>query len=109
MKKVTLSISPVVEHLLKLLLIFIPLISFSSFAQIQSLPGYIVTMNHDTLSGFIEDRRNTSLYQFYHFKKTEKEKATVYSPLEIIGYGLIKRKYFESVSVKDATGNKKAS
>ncbi len=108
MKKCAFLISSAVEHSLKVVLFFLPFISVPSFAQIQSLPGYIVTMNHDTLSGFIEDRRNTALYQFCHFKKTKKEKTKLYAPSEIIGYGLTKRKYFESFSIKDAAGNQKS-
>jgi hypothetical protein len=87
--------------------IFFTLILFQSslsWAQIQSVPGYVVTNNRDTLRGFIENRSKKSDYKVCYFRKGIKEKSTAYTPNDIIAFGLTNLKYYETITVKDKLG-----
>jgi hypothetical protein len=79
---------------ISLLLLFYLLAITMAFAQKNLQPGLIVTLSKDTLHGFIDYRnwgKNPAKIDFY---RSEKDVATVYSPLEI-----------ESFRVSDETYN----
>ncbi len=78
-----------------------------SWAQIQSSPGYIVTNSLDTLKGFIENRSKGSDFAKCYFRKTIREKSTVYTPADIVGFALNNLKYYKTITVKDEQGKDK--
>ncbi|MBN2349147.1 MAG: hypothetical protein JXJ22_09935 [Bacteroidales bacterium] len=84
-------------HLCLALIIFS--IQFS-FGQKEYKPGYIISNNNDTISGFINLKSNYSNSLECDFKKTKEEKPLIYSPDEISGYRIENSKFYVSREVK---------
>ncbi len=75
------------------------IIQFNSFAQKNLKPGYIIVNSGDTVKGFIE-------YTFFqknpnriYFFRTDKDKPTRYSPLQIIGF-VVEGEVYEAAIVE---------
>lgn len=71
--------------------LFVISVSFAS-AQDDFRPGYIITLEHDTIHGEIEYRSNAKNYQSCIFKKDNSTKE--YTPQQLIAYQYINDKYF---------------
>ncbi len=94
------------QRLLRYGFFVIYFLCLAQVSQARCLPGYIITNNNDTIHGKINIysfNRNTGHYNFsgidlefcfleVAFKKTNKEKYTIYKPDEIKGYGFMNKK-----------------
>jgi hypothetical protein len=81
------------------------LASGSSLAQIEIAPGFIVMKKGDTIRGFVENRTKNSDYKVCYFRAGKKEKSKVYTPNDLLAYGITSLKYFETITPKDENGN----
>jgi hypothetical protein len=65
----------------------------NSFSQTEFREGYVILQNGDTLYGYV----NTAKKTVCHFKKNESEKKYLsYDPGEIVGFGVVNGRYYES-------------
>ena len=87
---------------IKSIFFFLCLIStyFSCIAQFDFHPGYIITHEHDTLWGELQNRLNRFNYLACKFKQADQ--LSEYGPKEIQGFGYTGGKYFSSVGFDTA-------
>ncbi|NHF59010.1 hypothetical protein FK220_006645 [Flavobacteriaceae bacterium TP-CH-4] len=78
------------------LTVFFFLIFASVFAQNDYQKGYVITLENDTLWGYIKDRKPTGLLPKIRFKGNNMKKR--FGPTKIIGYQVGDR-YYESIWV----------
>jgi hypothetical protein len=81
--------------LVKPFLLVIPLIFTNNFSRAQSdyREGYIITPNHDTISGWL-NLNNNRCFQTCEFRKQKDSKSIIYTPIEIEGYRFANDKFF---------------
>src|SRR5690349_13148654 len=66
------------------------------FSQNDYREGYIVTIDHDTVPGFILYKESASRYTKCSFRKEMNAEAVEYYPLRIAGYGIKNDHYYKS-------------
>ena len=71
---------------MRVVLIFLVFLCLSHMVQAQHsvVKGYVVTVNKDTLSGFIQDKTDKELVMKVNFYSVKAQPAKTYSPAEII-------------------------
>ena len=74
------------------------LMATNVYSQVTYKPGYVVTLNNDTLHGKVAHKRDKLLCQVCNFKSNTKENKE-YKPGEIKGYGFNDYRYFESTII----------
>jgi hypothetical protein len=79
-----------------LLIILVASIATVGFSQTDFRKGYIITNSLDTLFGLVDYREGAKAYRSCDFKEGKGQDIITYSPAEIIGYGFINNKFFES-------------
>jgi hypothetical protein len=67
--------------------------------QAQTQPGYIITLNGDTLSGLIENNGEVHNSQICQFQGSGQSEAVEYLPGAISGYGFSEGSYYESKTI----------
>ncbi|MCE2733233.1 MAG: PorT family protein [Flammeovirgaceae bacterium] len=72
---------------------------FSSYSQSDFRNGFILLQKRDTIYGLMNYRENKSIYSFCEFKKIGSEKLNDYKPNDIVGFGFLNDKYFESQQI----------
>lgn len=77
------------------LLLFLP-----AFAQKDFRPGYVVTLQNDTLRGLINYKGDTKSALECSFKTTETAETQTFKPDQIKGYGFPAEKSYESLRAK---------
>ena len=65
-------------------------------AQKNYNPGFIITMDNDTIPGLIDSRGAMRNALTCSFKKTNEDQSTDYLPIEIQAYGFVDGKYYVS-------------
>jgi hypothetical protein len=88
-----------------ILLIFCTLFNFNLLSNDNFKKGYLITLNGDTIHGFLLAQNGINSYRNAIFKISLDGKEEEYSPEEIEGYRFIDGKYF--VSIKLNTGPNK--
>ena len=84
----------------KCLLLFFSVLLFEvAFSQENYLSGYVLTLNGDTLKGYVDYRGWEKNKGVVLFKKELSDSKIVYAPLEIKGFGVNGENY-ESAIVK---------
>jgi hypothetical protein len=68
-------------------LFILTIITVKAFSQADFLPGYIITHEGDTLFGYVGYTSNSLHSEKCYFKKSIKDRKTIYKPLDISGYG----------------------
>lgn len=68
-------------------------------AQNEFRNGFVVTNSRDTLYGLIDYGEGSTMHKLCLFKASKGKKATVYKPDEILGYGFVNDKVYESRQV----------
>lgn len=79
----------------------------SCYGQENFRKGYVVTAGRDTLSGLVDYREGFRSYRICQFKSLAEHDAVIYTPADILGYGLADGKSFETRKIKDANGVEK--
>jgi hypothetical protein len=69
---------------------------FELFSQGDYRPGFIVSLEKDTIPGFILYKENDSRFSICSFRKEPDAESTAYTPLKIIGYGFQNDSYYVS-------------
>lgn len=77
------------------------------FAQADYRPGYVVTLDGDTLSGFIRYSSSDSRFEQCLFRTTPEGTSTTYTPDRLIGYRFQNDSYYGSRLVTGADSLKK--
>ena len=73
----------------------------NSFSQTEFRKGYVILQNSDTLHGFI----NFTKKNVCHFKKSDSDKKhQAYEPSELVGFGVINGRHFESKVIPSQIG-----
>lgn len=78
-----------------------------AMAQSDYRPGFVITLNHDSVPGLVSFRDGGKSHDLCHFKTSGSEQRTTYTPNEITCYGFTGDKRFESKTIK--TGDKEES
>jgi hypothetical protein len=81
--------------LIALLLTAVPLLQ----CQAQTQPGYIITLNGDTLNGLLENTGEVRNSQICQFQGSGQSEAVEYLPGAISGYGFSEGSYYESKTI----------
>ena len=77
------------------LAIFLCLVSsIGAVAQLDFRPGYVITLQNDTIKGEVNYRSNSKGYQSCMFRQNKA--TTEYDPTQITGYGFFNDKAFKS-------------
>ena len=79
----------------------------SAFGQGDFRTGYMITLNHDSISGFVEYRADKKNGETCSFRKGKKGKSKLYFPDEIMTYGIVDDKRFERKQLTDSSGSVK--
>jgi hypothetical protein len=74
-------------------------LSTVGFSQADFRKGYVITNERDTLFGLVDYKVGTRPYKWCDFKEIKSQKITTYQPGEIVGYGFVFDKFFESREV----------
>jgi len=69
-------------------------------AQFDFQKGYIITLNGDTLNGFVKDQTFDQLSRQVVFKKSRKANSDTYLPAELKAYGFNDGDVFESFEIE---------
>ncbi len=85
----------------ELLIFALLLLSIEGWAQRDYRKGYIVTHEQDTIYGWIDYRGDVRNAKVCSFKRTDTDKATEYSPSDIMAYRYIDSKYYVSRNISD--------
>jgi len=88
--------------LLALAIFFIP----TSFCQKNYLPGYIISPDGDTVRGYIDYRNWERNPRFLFFKVNPDDAKSVYSPLNIRGFGVLDENYESAIIETEVTSDK---
>ncbi len=83
-----------------LLLALFSCFSLSSLAQKDFLPGYLLTLDMDTLFGQIDLQTIPKMCRTCIFRTDKNTEPVIYSPGEIIGYRFIGGRYFVSRTIE---------
>ena len=83
-----------------LLMSVILLISFPIFSQMNYKPGFIITLEGDSILGEIENRGSIKNSVICTFKQEESEKWIDYGPSEISAYGFKNGKFYVSRDIE---------
>lgn len=88
---------------MRVVLIFLVFLCLSHMVQAQHsvVKGYVVTVNKDTLSGFIQDKMDKELILEVNFFSDKSQPSKTYSPSQIIEFGMGNR-IFRRFSVNDS-------
>jgi hypothetical protein len=70
------------------------------FAQSDYRPGYIITLDSDTLSGYLRYFSGSSRFDRCLFRTTPDGEGTPYTPSQLIGYRFKDDSYYASRSIK---------
>jgi hypothetical protein len=74
-------------------------ISLTSFSQKNYLPGFIIALRGDTLHGFVDYTNLEKNSKILLFKIKSDENKIKYSPIDIVGFGVLDE-FYESAVVK---------
>lgn len=81
-----------------LALAFLVLLScFSSFAQNNFIPGYIVTSKGDSINGYVDYRNWSKNPEAILFKQSLESSATAYTPSTISKFGVAEEHYVKAI------------
>jgi opacity protein-like surface antigen len=75
-------------------------IAESGFSQTDFRRGYVITNERDTLDGLVDYRVGSGAYQFCEFQKANASEKVRYGPSDIVGYGYLSDKTFESREIR---------
>ena len=92
------------RFLLSLILLFV---AHNAFSQGDYRQGFVVTLNNDTLSGFLSYKENSSRYLICSYRKELNSETKEFGPLDISGYGFKNDHYYVSrqVMIDSVYGN----
>lgn len=71
-------------------------------AQADFRPGFIITLQRDTMEGFVAFQGNKRNSIRCKFKTSLTEKATIYEPSELVAYGFSEGRYYIADSIIDS-------
>lgn len=88
---------------MRVVMIFLVFLCVTHIVQAQHsvVKGYVVTVNNDTLRGFIRDKIDKELVMKVDFFFNKSQPAKTHSPAEIIEFGMGNR-IFRRFNVKDS-------
>ncbi len=75
------------------------------YAQPSFLPGKVITIQGDTLTGLIGEYNNKNVDKVCLFKANEKAALQQFSPEQVKAYYIEDRRYFSKYAIPDANGN----
>jgi hypothetical protein len=70
-------------------------------AQADFRKGFVVTLEGDTISGLVNYREGANAHEICDFKGLANQNTTSYTPDEILGYGFLADKLFESRKIQE--------
>lgn len=76
-------------------------ICIQALSQSDYRNGFVITQNHDSIPGLVNFRDGGKSHTNCDFKTSASATATTYSARDLIAYGFIGDKRFESMNVKD--------
>jgi hypothetical protein len=82
------------------LILFLQVISLADYR-----PGYIITLESDTIHGLIDYKEGNKNFMECRFKKSPNSAVQIYQPFEIFGYKFKQDKFFKS-SIIEINGTK---
>ena len=74
-----------------------------AFSQENFLTGHLITMEGDTLPGFIDYRNWENNPDKISFKKTPEGEKTIYTPLDILGFKVLDEFYESAIVEKEVS------
>lgn len=74
----------------------------SARAQEDFREGYIITLEHDTVAGFVNYRGGNTNSKASEFKKSLSDPVKVFKPSDIKGYGFVNDKFYQSITSKES-------
>ena len=81
-----------------LTIVFFLLATYSGNAQSNEyLKGYIITINQDTIEGYIKDEKRTAISQSFYFKKQKSQLAEKKTTSEVKGFFMAASFHFEAI------------
>jgi hypothetical protein len=83
--------------------IFIALLFPASLFAQDYRAGYVIKNNMDSASGFIEYSAEKKSSRVCKFRSSRKDKATAFTPEELLAYGFYGDKRYESMQIPDST------
>jgi hypothetical protein len=86
-------------------LIALMCISQLSYSQSDFRKGFIVNQDQDTTHGLIKYKEGNTSYRSCEFKETNSQNTIIYKPGDIIGYGYLNDKYFQSKKIESSEQN----
>jgi len=92
---------------MKKILYLIALLGLSqlSYSQSDFRKGFIINQDQDTTRGLIKYKEGNTSYRSCEFKSVNGENTKIYMPGEIIGYGYVNDKYFQSKKIETSEKN----
>jgi hypothetical protein len=75
-------------------------ITQTGYSQDKFRNGFIIMQNRDTVFGLLNYSESDNNFSNCQFKESQNKNTTLYSPLDISGYGFIDDKYFESGKIE---------
>jgi len=92
----------------KILVLIIAFIFFQNiFSQSDYRKGFIITTSKDTINGLIDFRDGYKNNESCVFKKDVREDYTTYNPNQILAYGFVNDRFYESKIEPDSTNTEK--
>ncbi len=85
-----------VKILPRLFVISLSVIPISIFSQTLDVPGYIITLENDTIYGYFNNRSEARNFKRCEFSTNLKGDPVVYNPGAIVGYRINDSKYYIS-------------
>ncbi|MGC3943756.1 MAG: outer membrane beta-barrel protein [Chryseolinea sp.] len=76
-------------------------ICIPAFSQADYRNGFVITQNRDSISGLVNFRDGGKSYSNCDFKKSADAAVTSYGPKDLIAYGFVGDKRFETKTIKD--------
>jgi len=80
--------------------------SYTSFSQKNYLPGYLISSNGDTMTGYIDYRNWERNPGIVFFKKSLNEDKQGYSPVDIKEFGVLDEMYISAVVETELSSDK---
>jgi Outer membrane protein beta-barrel domain len=74
------------------------------FSQGDFRKGYVITNARDTLFGFVDYEPGSKAYQSCNFRGANEPAVITYKPGQIVGYGFVDDKFFESREIPTVEG-----
>jgi hypothetical protein len=87
-----------------ILVLLVLLVPGCLVAQTNFLPGYYVTLQNDTVSGYVEFRSDSRSSRVVHYKKDLQSPPVRFRPTEIKAYSIDSDHYFEAHSAPEREG-----